>query len=455
MPACSISLICSLLNPEEAAKHGDAAYKYLYKAAVLLLERGAWQQLAGVCAALLAAAGGDAAAQQRAVQAVCKLSGHMPEEQAAAALAAVTARASSADLGSSAALDLLSLLCSATQRATVATTSQHLQQAALSCAASSQPVLQTTALLLPALALRLPASADWIAPVTAAVASLTCSIQQLEQQLAASARPLPLADLHRQLAVLEAAFQPANTLRRQLAARLASPDKAAGGGGDPSQVLGGAAAAGLAASVLELLAGMVGVGSRHSSGSTLTGQGHAAAVGLVTAARLRAAASDAHQLCSSQAVGWLLGWDFQRCCTDRLADIVVAAALITAAAAAAAAAAASAWYAAQLGVTLHRLLMPPCLARACAARSCHPPVAPSSLRSSPGLPLPCTTLGWTFTAASNTRRRCQRCRPRLRWRRWACGRLLRPTAQPRCGDGCFFPLCPLCASHSSWCEFFY
>ena len=212
---------------------------------------------------------------------------------------------------------MLGLLCSATQRATAAATSQQLQQAALSCSSGSQPLLQTAALLLPALALQLPASTDWTAPVTAAVAALTASIQQLEQQLAAAARPLPLADLQRQLVLLEAAFQPANTLRRQLAARLASSDKAAGGAGDPSQLLGSAAAAGLAASVLELLAGMVGVGSRHSSGSTLSGQGHAAAVGLVTAARLRAAASDAHQLCNSQAVSWLLGWDFQRYSSGR------------------------------------------------------------------------------------------------------------------------------------------
>lgn len=305
-----------------------------------LLEHRAWREAAATCGAMLAAAGGDASAQRRALAAAGKLVGHMPEEHAAAALAAMAARASVSvsdstnsgpELSAAATLDLLGLLSSAAQRATTAATARELQQAASDCAASGQPLLQTAALLMPALVLQLgtadgcgsAAAAEWVEPVAAAVALVINSIQQIEQ---AAEKPKPLLEQQRQLAILEAAVLPLNTLRRTLAPRLPGGDKGAGGNGDVVQALGGIAAADAAAAVLELLAGAAGVGSRHAvqSGGTaasLASQGHAAAVGLVTAARLRAACAaqqsggSGKAVCSSQAVVWLLGWDLPTYCT--------------------------------------------------------------------------------------------------------------------------------------------
>lgn len=300
----------------------------------MLLERQAWQPLAGVCSSLLAASGDDATAQQRAVQAVGKLAGHMPEEAAATALAALAARTGSLALGSGAALGLLGLLCSAVQHASSTAACQQLQQAALSCTATaaaeggSQQLLQTAALLLPALVVQAPGSgagaADWLEPVASVVQVVTSAIEQLEGQLAA-ARPQPLGSQQVQVALLEAAFLPANALRRVLAAHLAAGDKAKGASGSSpgvGQLLGGAAAVAAAASTLELLCGMVWLSSRQDS---LDGsQDHAAAVGLVTAARLRAAClssrGDPAELVSSRAVRWLLGWDLQAYCAGRCAD---------------------------------------------------------------------------------------------------------------------------------------
>lgn len=314
----------SQLKPEEATKHGEAAYRYLYKAAVGLLERRAWSPAAEVCGALLAAAGSDATAQRRALAAAAKLVGHMPEEHAAAALAALAARASgggssSAELGAAGALDLLGLLSSAAQRASTAAAARQLQQAAMACAASGQPLLQTAALLLPALLVQLGGSSSgsariavaWEQPASVAVELIADGIQRLEQ---AAGQPLPLAEQQRQLSLLEAAALPANALRRALAAQLPGGDKA-DSHGDVVQTLGGPAAAETAAAALELLAGMVGVGSRLPASSSLADQGHAAAVGLVTATRLRAAcvaqqaAGSCQDVCSSQAVAQLLGWD--------------------------------------------------------------------------------------------------------------------------------------------------
>lgn len=303
----------SQLKAKEAAKHSEAAGKYLYKAAVTLLERQAWLQLAAVCGAMLAAADGDAAAQCSAVQKAGRLAGHAPEEHGAALLAAVAVQAGSAEeLSRSACLELLGLLSSAAQRATVAATCGHLRQAAAACAASSEPLLQAAALLLPALALQAPskgtaAVADWVEPVSAAVSRVASSIEQLEEQQAAVQPPRLDAQQQQHLAVLEASFLPANALRRMLG----SSDRA-GGSGSPAYA--SATAADAAASVLELLAGAVGVASRLAGpSSSLSSQGHAAAVGLVAAARLRAAAGcTAQPVCSSQAARWLLGWDLQQ-----------------------------------------------------------------------------------------------------------------------------------------------
>lgn len=339
--------LCSQLGTEEACRHSEAAYKYLYKAGVMLLERKAWQQAVGVCAALLVAAGSEAAGQRRALAAATKLAAHMPEEHGAAAVAALAARARSTgaeQLSAGAAADLLGMLCSAAQRTTSSAAARLLQHAALSCAASEAPELQTAPLLLPALLLHMSASSggavpDWLGQVAAAIHLVSDSIQQLEAQGGAQ---LPLSEARHHLAVLEAACMPANVLRRTLAGKLAGNAKGAAAGpssteGDMCRLLGGRAAANLAAQVLELLAGAVGVASRqpggHATSSPLSAQGHAAAVGLVTAARLRAACSMqqqgvvaeaevARQLGSRQAATWLLGWDLQHYCSDRwvLAD---------------------------------------------------------------------------------------------------------------------------------------
>lgn len=311
----------SQLKEEEAAKHGDAAYRYLYKAAVGLLERQAWAQAAAACGAMLGAAGGDAAQQQRAVTAAGKLCAHMPSEEAAPAVAAVALQASSSapGLSSGAALELLGLLCSAVQRAPAPAPPQ-LAETALSCAASSQPLLATAALLLPALVAQpfterrskgsSAAAAEWEHLTRAAIASVTDTIQQLEGSLSAG-EPLPLGERQRQLAFLEAAFVPTNALRRVLA-----------GQGGSGMAGSSATACRLAAAALEALAGMVGVASRvasDSAPSSLSSQGHAAAVALATAARLRAACTDGdpEPPCSSEAVCWLLGWDLASYCRDR------------------------------------------------------------------------------------------------------------------------------------------
>ncbi len=332
LPLFFISLGCSQLGADEAARHSEAAFKYLYKAGMALLEQCSWQQLAGVCGSLVAAAGNDLAAQRRAVAAAGKLVAHMPEEQAAMAVAAVIPNVSgerSSNLGAEAACNLLSVLCSVAQRATSASAASVLSEAALDCSSSATQPLRVAPLLLPALALQLlPAERkpDWLEPVSAAVDLVSTSLQQLQG-------PLPSDAAQQHVSLLQAAYQPANVLRRALAAQLAGSDKeatAAGRGGDACKRLGGPAAASLAATALELVAGAVGVGSRqpHDDASPPTSQGHAAAVALVTAARLRAAcllqqaahsaAADHGKMeCTATACGWLLAWDLQQFCSAR------------------------------------------------------------------------------------------------------------------------------------------
>lgn len=298
-----------------------------------LLEQCSWQKLAGVCGSLVAAAGNDLAAQRRAVAAAGKLVAHMPEEQAAMAVAAVIPKVSgerSSNLGAEAACNLLSVLCSVAQRATSASAASVLSEAALDCSSSATQPLRVAPLLLPALALQLPPAErkpDWLEPVSAAVDLVSTSLQQL-------VGPLPSGAAQQHVSLLQAAYQPANVLRRALAAQLAGSDRdtaAAGRGGDACERLGGPAAASLVAMALELLAGAVGVGSKQPLGDTAsppTSQGHAAAVALVTAARLRAAcllqqarhsaAADHGKMeCTATACGWLLGWDLQQFCSAR------------------------------------------------------------------------------------------------------------------------------------------
>lgn len=312
---------------------------------MVLLERRSWRHLPAVCSSLLVVAGGQAVAQLRAMQAVSKLVAHMPEEQAAAALAAVAVCLGRQELCSEAASCLLGLLCSAVEQATSAATSQHLHAAVLSCAGTAAPaeggqaVLQAAALLLPALALQQPghAAGAWVQPVAAVEQSMLESVQQLEAQLAATQRnKQPMGSVQQQLAALAAASQAANTLRRQLAVadKTKSRSGSGGGGGGSSfahavQQLGGPAAAATAAAVLELGGPIVGVYSRVEEalcgelGGGLGGtSGHTAAVALVAAARLRAACPDSTAdglLCSSTAVSRLLGWDLQAYCAGRYA----------------------------------------------------------------------------------------------------------------------------------------
>ncbi len=309
---CPTASHCSQLPAEEAGRHGEAAFKYVYKAAVTLLERQAWQQMPALCGAMLAAAGSDAAAQRRAAAAVGKLAGHAPEERAAAMLAAAAEAAAAGDaaqLSSAAALDLLGLLCSAAQRAESAGARQQLQQAAAACAASQYSVLQTAALLLPAVALGdgSGAGSDWPQLVSAAVDRLERSISQLEEQRGQTA----------QAHLLEAAFLPANALRRVVAPQLGSCDAASRSSSGVVQALGGAAAASTAATVLELLATAVGTASRSAPDSSLASQGHAAAVALATAARLRAAAGGDQLRSLQPAARKLLGWDLHSYCGGR------------------------------------------------------------------------------------------------------------------------------------------
>ncbi|KAL4433955.1 hypothetical protein ABPG75_000396 [Micractinium tetrahymenae] len=324
----------SQLGAAEAARHSEAAYKYLYKAGVALLEQQAWPQLAGVCGGLLAAAGGDGAAQRRALAAAAKLVAHMPDEHAAAAVSAVAAKAcgkGSSDLGPEAATDLLGMLCSTAQRAASAAAAHTLSEAVLGCNSSTVPALQVAPLLLPALALQHPPARGepgWLEPVSTAVRLVSASLQQLQVSL-------PPAAAQQHLAVLQSACQAANVLRRVLATQLAGSDKAATAAAaapsshDACDRLGGPAAVNVAASVLELLAGAVGVGSRQPHDGTaaaLGSQGHAAAVALVTAARLRAACllQQAGQGAAggrgelqhtAAACGLLLGWDLPRFCS--------------------------------------------------------------------------------------------------------------------------------------------
>jgi hypothetical protein len=281
------------------------------------LEQQAWVALPGVASGMLAAAVDDAA-QERAVLAVGKLLGHMPGEPAAATLAAVAARAQSLALSGSAAAGLLVMLCTAVQHADSDGAVQQLTAAVLHCAAASPP-LQTAALLLPALAIQQPcsAAAEWSKPVEAAMQLITGALEQLERA-AAQPQAQPLGSALQAQQLLEAALLPANALRRVLGAA----DKSMAGLAGAVQHLGGVAAAGQVADVLDLLCGMVGACSRLHAGqaSSLRSQGHAAAVALVAAARLRVAAVQAGgalQPCSSEAVGRLLGWDLQSYCGGR------------------------------------------------------------------------------------------------------------------------------------------
>lgn len=271
-------------------RHGDAAYRSLYKQAVGLIEAHSWGLAREAAAAMVAAATADAGQARRAVQAAGKFLGYLPEAEAAALLAELIG--SVGGLPAAAADDLLGLLCSAAQRSGQPAL---LHEAVLMACACDSLVLRQAALLLPALGAEGERS---LQPMMDAVAEAEGSLAALELHL--DSEPLPLSELRRNLAVASAAFQAGNALRRLL-----SGDRSA------AAAPGSAVAA---AGVLELLAGIVGVGGRVSAAGIeaaplpFPDQAHAAAVALATAARLRAAADSAAPT-SSPHVQRLLGWD--------------------------------------------------------------------------------------------------------------------------------------------------
>ena len=285
----------SLIKPEEAARHGDAAYRSLYKMAVVLIETRSWASARDAAAAMVAAAATDTSQARRAVQAAGKFLGHLPETEAAELL--VELASGYHCLPAAAADDLLGPLCSAAQRAEQ---SAMLHEAFSMVSASGSPILRQAALLLPMLGMEgeraLQLAAD-------AAAEAEGSLAALERHL--GAQQLPPTELHRHLAIAGAAFQTGNTLRRLLSVDCK-------GAAAPSS----AAAQLAAAAALELLAGTVGVGTLVLASAAppeavslpFAGQGHAAAVALVSAARLRATASAAPPT-SSMYLRRLLGWD--------------------------------------------------------------------------------------------------------------------------------------------------
>ena len=296
-----------------------------------LVEAGGWEQAQAVACAMVAAAACDGAQAQRAVQAVGKLAGHLPEGHCALLLAALAAQGVPAPAGAV----LLSLLCSAAQRLDAP---GLLWQAVVHVSASQHAVLRQAALLLPGLSV--PATGlcsssgsdgqQAVQLVTSAVEAAEASIWELERHL--SGYPLPLPEAQHHLTLVGAAFQAANALRRLLAA-----DRGGRGAGAGAAAPACDAAMSLAAAAaLEVLAGAVGPGSRVAEAGCagpmpFVGQGHAAAVGLVAAARLRAAAVElagASVLINGSSSGgggrgstsssiegtrpcrWLLGWGF-------------------------------------------------------------------------------------------------------------------------------------------------
>ena len=169
---------------------------------------------------------------------------------AVAAVAAQAGRGSAAELAPAAAADLLGMICSAAQRASSPATASALQQAALSCAVGGAPQLQAAVLLLPALALHLPTAAfgaepSWLQPTAVAVQRVSTSIRKLDGQLAAGAAPLSLGEVHRHVALLDAACLPINVLRRTLAGQLAGCGELVVGCGSHCVELGRSAVSGV------------------------------------------------------------------------------------------------------------------------------------------------------------------------------------------------------------------
>lgn len=333
-----------LLPAGEAARHAEAAHKYLYRGALVLLEAKDWDRLQTCAAAVLAvsAAGqatravqvswacpcsspGAAAFLQALhlnshhcplLQVITKLAPHAPPSAAASMLLAAAAQlceASAQAAGSEASTELLSALAAAALRPTEGAREggrAELWQAVHLCAASQAGgVLPLAGLLLPALAG--PCSpAGWVPLTLAAIETVRSSLCSLHGAAAAAKQQASGQ------ATLAAALPLAAAVRKAVGSRC-QPETVAGA----AESFGGGEAAEAAAAVLDLLPGLVGIGARcgaEAQRELFEKQAHAAAVAAVSAARLRAAlipgdpASAPHSessVCDLQSIGWLLGWE--------------------------------------------------------------------------------------------------------------------------------------------------
>ena len=252
--------------------------------------------------------------------------GGVAAEAAAAAVSALL-EGSSGEPGAAPAQEAVALLAAACQRAAAEpAVAGGLQAAVLQCVGSGSAVARQAAGLLPVLAVQQAGGGSssgkgsrgppsWVQPVAAAGAAAAASAAALQRHLA---RPsLPPDELRHHAALLVAAFQPANALRRALAGRPL-----------PELLGGGAEAVAAAAAQLELLAAVVSTAHRVTAApeaaelvpqlAALARQGHAAAVGLATAAKMRAAggAPVAGSVLDAGAAAALLGWDFARYCAS-------------------------------------------------------------------------------------------------------------------------------------------
>lgn len=259
-------------------------------------------------------------------QAGVKFSAHLPDGavlEVAVALAAALLDSDSS-LSDVLSLELVGLLCTACQRAGAAAAaaapfSSDAWATLVQCGSSPSPVMQQAALLVPCLAMWRGSSgaqpAGWVQPVSLALAAARASAAALHQHLANPS--LPPEQVQRHALVLAAAWQPANLLRKALA-----PDP-----GAAYHQLGSSDAVAAATQQLELLsvlvctahaAGAAGLegGAAAAQLGVLAKQGHAAAVGLATTAKLRGAHGGEQlvPVVSADVAAALLGWDFQAYC---------------------------------------------------------------------------------------------------------------------------------------------
>lgn len=251
------------------------------------------------------------------MQATHKFAAHMPESLAAEAAAdvATVLIGRAGQLPGSVPQEVVSLLCMACQRATSADAASRVWPAVLQCSSLECETLQQAALLLPALAVSQGSVCDgWVQPVMHATSVASSSTATLQQAHA--------ADAHRHASVVAAAFQAANLLRKVVASQLVS------GQGGACEALGSSQAVAAVATALDMLGMLVATASALAATTddavlgaamgTVGSQVHAAAVGLGTAAKLRAACAahpGASPVVDAGAVAAVLDWDFSRYCS--------------------------------------------------------------------------------------------------------------------------------------------